>query len=231
MAKEKETLNSEANPGVCAQVAPRPRPRERIVVAAQDMFHRHGIRGVGVDAIAEAAGTNKMTLYRHFGSKDDLVIECLSRVAGEADQMWVEIEAANPDAPFLQLRDWIRQAAECVSEDDRGCDLANAAVELTEDGHPALRVIEDFKSRQRDRLAALCRAAGATQPDLLADALFLLVEGARVSRRSVGAEGPSASFVRTSEAMVESFGVRPRLGRAGATRPQSRTSAIGNSRV
>ena len=46
----------------------RSRPRDRIVTTARDLFHRFGIRGIGVDAIAEAAGTNKMTLYRHFGS-------------------------------------------------------------------------------------------------------------------------------------------------------------------
>jgi AcrR family transcriptional regulator len=73
--------------------APRPRPRERIVDTARDLFHRHGIRGVGVDAIAEAAGTNKMTLYRNFGSKDDLIVECLHKVASDADAVWSELEA------------------------------------------------------------------------------------------------------------------------------------------
>ena len=120
--------------------------------------------------------------------------------------MWVDVRAAHPDDSPAQLRDWILQAAECVAGDDRGCDLANAAVEL-DVGHRALQVIEDFKIRQRNRLAELCRAAGADQPDLLADALFLLIEGARVSRRSVGAEGPSASFVRMCEAIAKSFGV------------------------
>ena len=53
-------------------VVERARPRDRILETAQDMFHKHGIKGVGVDAITEAAGTNKMTLYRHFESKDEL---------------------------------------------------------------------------------------------------------------------------------------------------------------
>src|SRR5438128_10897734 len=64
------------------------RPRERIVAAARDLFYRHGIRAVGVDAIAEAASTNKMTLYRHFASKDLLVAECLRRWAAETDAAW-----------------------------------------------------------------------------------------------------------------------------------------------
>src|ERR1700734_2528605 len=64
-----------------------PRPRERILAAARDLFHRNGIRGVGVDAIAEAAGTNKMTLYRHFDSKDDLVVAYLRSIAAEGEVM------------------------------------------------------------------------------------------------------------------------------------------------
>jgi len=60
-------------------------PRARILAAARDLFHRRGLRGVGVDAIAEAAGTNKMTLYRHFESKDELIVAYLRGVAAEAD--------------------------------------------------------------------------------------------------------------------------------------------------
>ncbi len=201
-----------------------PRPRERIVASAQDLFHRHGIRGVGVDAIAEAAGTNKMTLYRHFGSKDDLIIEYLNYKGKKSDEIWAEVEAESPGDPVGQLSGFIRQAAKFIAEDERGCDLANAAVELTEEGHPALRVIEEFKVRQRDRLAGLCRAAGASRPDLLADALFLLLEGARVSRRSVGTVGPSANLVVTCEAVIASFGVRPPSDEATQSQPAARSA-------
>ncbi len=186
------------------------RPRERIVDSAQDLFHRRGIRGVGVEAIAEAAGTNKMTLYRHFGSKDDLILEYLNYKGKKSDEVWAEVETANPGDAVGQLYGFIEKAAKFITEDERGCDLANAAVELTEAGHPGLRVIEDFKVRQRDRLAKLCAAAGASEPEFLADALVLLIEGARVSRRSVGTGGPSASLLKTSEAAIASFGVRRR---------------------
>jgi AcrR family transcriptional regulator len=202
-----ELIKSEGASTFSRSAPEKSRPRDRIVSTAQDLFHRHGIRGVGVDAIAEAAGTNKMTLYRHFGSKDDLIVECLGRAGAEADRIWDEIEAESPGNPIGQLRAWIARAADCVADDERGCDLANAAVELTESGHPGLRLIEEFKNRFRERLAELCRRAGAAQPDLLADTLSLLIEGARVSRRSVGAEGPSAKFVRACEAVAASYGV------------------------
>jgi hypothetical protein len=107
-----------------------------------------------------------------------------------------------------QLHAWVRRVAECVIADGRGCDMANAAVELSEAGHPARRVIEEFKTAQRNRLAKLCRAAGVEQAELLADTLSLLLEGARVSRQSVGAEGPSARFVRMSEAIIAAFARR-----------------------
>ena len=182
-------------------------PRDRIVATAQDLFHRLGIRGVGVETIAEAAGTNKMTLYRHFDSKDELIIEYLNYKAKKSEEIWADIERSNPGDPSAQLYGFVERAARFIVEDDRGCDLANAAIELTEVGHPGLRVIEEFKSRQRERLVTLCASAGASQPALLADTLFLLIEGARVSRRSNGTQGPSANLLQTSHAVLASFGV------------------------
>jgi AcrR family transcriptional regulator len=189
--------------GPCA-----PRPRDRIVATAQDLFHRHGIRGVGVETIAEQAGTNKMTLYRHFDSKDDLILEYLNYKGKKSEETWSVIERECPGDPTGQLYAFLDHVARFIAEDERGCDLANAAIELTEQGHPGLRVIEEFKSRQRERLVGLCGAAGATQPALLADTLILLVEGARVSRRNVGVCGPSANLVQTARGVLASFGVQ-----------------------
>jgi AcrR family transcriptional regulator len=181
------------------------RPRERIIRTARDLFRKHGIRGVGVDTIAEQAGTNKMTLYRHFGSKDDLIIACLRDVGAEADAMWADFETAHAGDPMAQLHDWVHAGAECAVGDTRGCDMANAAVELAESDHPARHVIEEFKTAQRDRLAKLCRDAGIVKADLLADTLSLLIEGARVSRQSVGVEGPCAHFISIGEAVIAAF--------------------------
>jgi AcrR family transcriptional regulator len=185
-------------------------PRERILLAARELFHRQGIRRVGVEAIAEAAGTNKMTLYRHFDSKDNLIVAYLRGVASEADAIWRDIERKNPRNARAQLKSWLAVAAECLASDDRGCDLANAAVELTEDGHPARRLIEELKIEQRNRLVALCRAAGIAQAEVLADTLTLLFDGARVSRQAAGSKGPSAIFIQTAETVIESFLAKPK---------------------
>lgn len=186
-------------------VVERPRPRDRILETARDMFHKHGIKGVGVDAITEAAGTNKMTLYRHFESKDDLIVECLRANASKAGAMWETFEAEFPGDKLAQLHAWVRKAAAMLNADGRGCDMANAAAELTEPDHPARRVIKELKEAQRERLVALCRDAGIGQAELLADTLSLLFEGARVSVQTVGAEGPSAQFVRMAEGLIVSF--------------------------
>jgi len=181
------------------------RPRERIIKTARDLFRRHGIRGVGVDAIAEQAGTNKMTLYRHFGSKDELIIACLRDFANDVEGLWQSLEMSHPGDPMAQIYAWIRMAAECTIGDLRGCDMANVAIELAEDDHPARHVIEEFKTTHRNRLADLCRSAGIEKADQLTDTLCLLMEGARVSMQSVGPEGPGGRFISIAEAVIAAF--------------------------
>jgi AcrR family transcriptional regulator len=180
-------------------------PRERILAVARDLFYERGVRAVGVDEIAEAAGTNKMTLYRHFSSKDLLVAECLRQVARQAEAELDRLAAAHPGNPRAELTAWLAaMTAHIVSDGGRGCALANAAVELAEKDHPARKVIEEVKRAQRDRLVRLCRAAALEEPEFLADELFLLLEGARVSAQSVGRDGPAARLVRMGEAIIAS---------------------------
>ena len=94
-------------------------------------------------------------------------------------------------------------AAHVASGDERGCALANAAVELPEKDHPARRVIEAFKTAQRERLVQLCAAASLAEPEMLADELFLLLEGARVTAQSMGRKGLDDRLVRMGEAMIQ----------------------------
>jgi AcrR family transcriptional regulator len=78
---------------------------------AADLFYRHGIRAVGVDSIAEAAGTNKMTLYRHFASKDELIAQYLRSLAEKASSSWDKLAAQHPANPRAQLRGWLEDMA------------------------------------------------------------------------------------------------------------------------
>lgn len=178
-------------------------PRARLLAAAAELFYRHGIRAIGVEAIAEAAGTNKMTLYRHFPSKDELVAECLRQYGREKLQRWQLYAQAHPGDPRAQVRAWLADVATVLADKNhRGCALANAAIELPDRTHPARRVIEEFKLGQRKRLAELCTSAGLTDPEMLADELGLLLEGARVAAQSVGSEGLSARLTRMGEALI-----------------------------
>src|SRR4051812_24079316 len=120
-------------------------PRERILLAARDLFHRQGIRRVGVEAIAEAAGTNKMTLYRHFDSKDNLIVAYLRGVASEADAAWREIERKNPGDGRAQLRSWRGLAAVGLASDERGWAIATGAGAEAGDGHPARALHRELK--------------------------------------------------------------------------------------
>lgn len=172
-----------------------PPPRERLLAVACDLFYRHGIHAVGVELIAEEARTNKMTLYRHFKSKDELVVEYVRQLAAEGDTLWVSLASDYPDNPDKRLAAWVDHVENIVTSNaERGCALANAAVEL-QPGHPARTVIEDYKRRKRDHLVNLFRDARYRDPERLADELFLLFEGARISIQC-GSRGPATRLVQ-----------------------------------
>jgi AcrR family transcriptional regulator len=180
-------------------------PRERILAAASDLFYRQGIRAVGVEAIADAAGTNKMTLYRHFTSKDELIAEYIRRLASCAEAIWSELAERHPNDARKQLVGWLKLMGDHINNPkERGCAIANAAVELPEKHHPARCEIEKHKQGERARLVKLCKEAGASKPDMLADELFLLIEGARVCAQSMGQQGPAARLGRMGEAIIAS---------------------------
>jgi AcrR family transcriptional regulator len=188
-----------------------PPPRERLMQAAADLFYRHGIRAVGVDAIAEAAGTNKMTLYRHFPSKDELVAEYLRQAAKGADAAMDALAQKYPDDPRAQLKAWLKElAAHVTAGNERGCALANAAIELPQKDHPVRRVIEECKLAQTKRLAALCADAGLREPEALAEELTLLIEGARVTAQSVGSAGLKERLLGMADAIIAAHAPKER---------------------
>src|SRR5438552_12735692 len=114
--------------------------RERILAAADDLFRKQGIRGVGVEAIAEAAGTNKMTLYRYFESKDALIAEWVRSIIATKDAEWDELSALHKGDPQGHLQEWSRRlAAKLAAMEGRGSVLHNAIAELPEPDHPARR--------------------------------------------------------------------------------------------
>ena len=194
------------------QTEPIPPPRERIIAAAADLFQKQGIRGVGVEAIAEAAGTNKMTLYRHFESKDELIAEWARGIVSTKEAEWDELAARHPNDPAGVLIEWSRRTAAKLAEmEERGSMLMNALAELPDPDHPARRVIQEHKQREHRRVLKLCKEAGFQDPDLYANLFSLLIEGAHSCVQCIGMKRIGEDLVRLVDRMVATSGTtRPR---------------------
>jgi AcrR family transcriptional regulator len=178
--------------------------RARILVAAGDLFHKQGIRGVGVEAIAEAAQTNKMTLYRHFDSKDELITEWVKGIIAHKEEDWKDLAAKHRGDPEGQLQDWSRRtAAKLRAMEERGSALGNAFAELPDPNHPARRAMKEHKLREHKRVVRLCRAAGFRDPAFSADLFTMMLEGAHSCGQSVGMKQIGEHLVQVVDLMVE----------------------------
>jgi AcrR family transcriptional regulator len=195
--------------------------RERIARAAADLFYRQGIRGVGVETIAERAESNKMTLYRNFGSKDELIAEWLRGLVRQAETKWDGIAAAHKGDPRRQLLTWFEALVHYSVKEDRGCPFANTLAELPDPRHPARQVIECYKTAQRERFAQLCRQAGVREPHLKADALFLLLEGALASGHLADGQTLTPRLVKIARSLLASNPADFAAARSAARAPQS----------
>lgn len=187
------------------EATPVRRVRDRIFDSACELFYEHGIRAVGVDAIAQAAGTNKMSFYRNFASKDALVAEYLRAHVQESWSWWDETIAQHAGNPRQQIEAlfeaYVAHAEEHCS---RGCAIANAAVECSEADSVASHIIREHQAETRRRLRALARAMHAREPDVLGDALMLLMEGGystRVATRSDS--GPMCAALAAARALLD----------------------------
>ena len=160
-------------------ISPQKPARERILETAEDLFYREGIHAVGIDTIIEKSGVAKMSLYRSFASKDDLVAAYLEARSQRHWQWWDGVMAQNPSQPRRQLSDLFEALAVRVRRPEFcGCAFLKAAAEFPEEGSRARVVALAHKNELRRRLLKLCRAIGAGQPKVLANQLLMLMEGA-----------------------------------------------------
>jgi AcrR family transcriptional regulator len=189
------------------------RARDRIFAAADELFYRHGIRAVGVDAIVKEAGVAKISLYRAFPSKDDLVVAYLADRNVDYWERWDRAFARHEGDPRAQLRAMMEHLADRTTAPDyRGCPFTNDATEFPEPSHPGRQVAEANKRELRLRLLRLAEALGAPEPRVLADSLVLLVEGAyAISQTLGGRDGPGKAIAWAADALVEA-----QLGRGSA---------------
>ncbi|NGY05218.1 TetR/AcrR family transcriptional regulator [Solimonas terrae] len=183
------------------------RVRDRIFRTARELFYRQGIRAVGVDAIACGAGTNKMSFYRSFGSKDELVAECLRAQVSEFWEHWDASIAPHAGDPRRQIETVFESSmSKSCGADACGCPLSNAAVELREAEHPGHQVIREYKAEVRRRLRALARDAGASDAEALGDALMLLLEGSAMTRLTfAGNGGPIVNSLGAVHTLLDAY--------------------------
>ena len=178
--------------------------QEQLLDAAERLFYRDGIRAISVDAVVERAGVNKMSVYRQFSSKDDLVVAYLTRMD---ERFRARVEASIAKHPGDAAKGLVQSIADLVERatrpDYRGCPFVNVACEFADREHPARVSVARNKAYLMARLLGLSEAAGAAHPQLLADSLALLIEGIYASSQTFGPGcGPMRSAPFTAEMLV-----------------------------
>ena len=183
--------------GRAGETAPPPAaPRQRLIEAATRLFCRYGVNSVGVDAIVEAAGTAKTTLYKVFGSKEGLV-EAVLDSEGRAWRAWFLDEIDGPGGTPAERLQRIGPALKrWFSRDDfYGCPFINAVGESDKSDDRMRTLAIAHKTIVLERLAALCAEGGLTEPLAVAHRLGLIIDGAivaaLVTRNAAVADGAS----------------------------------------
>ena len=174
-------------------------PKDALFETAARLFYQRGYRATGVDTIAAESGIGKMTLYRHFPSKDDLIAAYLR----DSDRVfWEHFEAntrgATPREKLLAF--FAALQAYVLTPACHGCPFLNVASEYPENEYPGHQVALEHKIAVRERFRRLAEEAGARQPEVLADALVLLMDGAYMAARVFGAS-PDSPAAHLAEAV------------------------------
>jgi AcrR family transcriptional regulator len=178
--------------------------RERLLDTAADLFYREGVRAVGVDLVVARSGVAKTSLYRHFGSKDDLVAAVLERDDSNYWAYWDRIalrQSKNPKSELAAQVQWI--ALYIGRPEFRGCAFLNAATEFPAADHPARKIALRHKEELRRRLGALTQRLGINNADDLADQLVLLIDGAYINGQLRGKRGPVQVLPKAAAVLVE----------------------------
>lgn len=171
--------------------------RGRILAAAYALFSRHGIRAVGVDAIIQQSGVAKMTLYRHFPSKEDLVLAFLNQRETLWTTGWLRAEIARraetPRERLLVLFDvfseWFRMPG------FEGCSFINVMLETTDHDSPVRKASVECLARVREYLREMSASAGVADPVAFAAKWHILMKGSIVA----AAEGDLRAAARARE--------------------------------
>jgi AcrR family transcriptional regulator len=188
--------------------------REHILDTAEELFYWQGIHATGVDKIVAEAGIAPTTLYRLFGSKDDLVAAYVDRYA-EAYQAWIDsitsAASLSPRGRILAL--FAGLAANTGPEAFRGCPFLMALAEYPDPDSAAHASAQAVKAWVRAKLHDLTRelpGCSVKAADILADQLALVVEGLYASTAALGTEGPARHARSLAALLIDSAAPRRR---------------------
>jgi AcrR family transcriptional regulator len=181
--------------------APRRSARDRLLDAADELFYEHGIHTVGIDRVIEHAGVAKASLYKTFGSKDELIRAYLLR-RHERRRARVEQALASCETPRERLLAVFDVVAEMVTRPGtRGCAFINSGAEAPPGG-VVDQATEEYRGWVQTLLRRLADEAGAADPDALAAQLSLLYDGTAVSARMDRRPAVTAAAARAAAAAL-----------------------------
>ena len=171
--------------------------RERVSRAAYELFSREGVRAVGVDAVIARAGTAKMTLYRNFPSKDDLILDFLRRREQLWTREWLEAESQRRgESPREQLLAIFDVFSEWFSQPDfDGCSFLTTMIEINDPDHPVHQAAVRHLANIRSYICRLAAAAGIHDADAFARKWHILMKGSIMAAH----EGDTAAAARARE--------------------------------
>lgn len=152
-------------------------PRERLLETARRLFYTEGIRAVGVDRLVAEASVTKATFYRHFPTKDDLVVDCLrTEHARLMEQTVLRTKGLAPgpaiEAIFVAASERLRE------QHYTGCPFMRAAAEYPDAAHPARHAVAEHRAWLHDMFSAQLARIGGDDAELAPEALMMLFDGA-----------------------------------------------------
>jgi len=183
--------------------------RERLVATAVDLFYRNGFGAVGIDQVIAMAGVTKTTFYKHFESKDDLMVAAVQRRDEWESAAWMRaVRQIAGEDPVSQFRAMLEVMDLWFNEPEfRGCMFLNTAIEFPNPHDPVHQAAAAQKQRARDYRRDLARAAGADAAgaETFADCFTALIEGALILRQTQGRNDAARAIRPAVEQLIAAF--------------------------
>lgn len=192
--------------------------RDKLISTSSDLFYQRGFQAVGLDQILDAVGITKTAFYKHFESKDELIVAALEyRDQRDMADWFAFFDARGQEdatgkllAVFDLMDDWFGRP------DFRGCLFMNAATEFPSPSDPIHQAAIHHSQNVHRELQRMAAAAGASDPDSLARQILMLMTGAIATRHATGDPNAAAIAKETASLLVERYCSSSRLRYAPA---------------